>query len=87
MGNKIYNSGTAIAHEIEHAEEPVHPKNSACSVRVDVATPNKHDSKSEANLQANRDIALTRMRMGSNTEETPGCDAMNAGPWRTSQHG
>ena len=68
MGNKIYNSGTAIAHEIEHAEEPVHPKNSACSVKVDVATPNKHDSKSEANLQANRDIALTRMRMGSNTE-------------------
>ena len=64
MGNKIYNSGTAIAHEIEHAEEPVHPKNSACSVKVDVATPNKHDSKSEANLQANRDIALTRKRMG-----------------------
>ena len=64
MGNKIYNSGTAIAHEIEHAEEPVHPKNSACSVKVDVATPNKHDNKSEANLQSNRNIALTRKRMG-----------------------
>ena len=86
MGNKIYTSDTAIAHEIEHVEEPVHPKNSACSVKVDVATPNKHDSKSEANLQANRDIALTRMRMGSNTElNHAGMSATGRRSWHLNQ--